>query len=267
MIRPAASMALMLAVCAASLDAGAPEHSPRPVLRGSVAVAASPQRPRQRPGAAGLPAPAAVVPERMSFLAPDTSPMPFARPDSVVEAGLFKRRKQRRGAICDDIDIQGDAVGRVAGNGACGISDAVRVRSVAGVTLSQSALMDCDTARALKHWVERGAKPAFRRRGPLVEMRVAAHYVCRTRNGQSGARLSEHGRGKAIDISAFTMKDGEVITVLAGWGEGTTQKPLTKAWRTACGTFGTVLGPNSDGYHRDHFHLDTASYRNGPYCK
>jgi hypothetical protein len=266
MIRPLASLGLVLALCAPALEAGAPEKSPRPALRGEVGTA--PMRPRPRPAPVAVATePATAEGARMSFLAPDTSPMPFARPDSVVEAGLFKRRKQRRGSVCGDIDIQGDKVGRVNGNGACGISDAVRVRSVAGVRLSQGALMDCDTAKALKRWVERGAKPAFRRRGPLVEMRVAAHYVCRTRNSQKGARLSEHSKGKAIDISAFVMKDGEVITVAGGWGQGTTLKPLHSAWRSACGPFGTVLGPKSDSYHRDHFHMDTASYRSGPYCR
>ena len=35
----------------------------------------------------------------------------------------------------------------------------------------------------------------------------------------------------------------------------------------ACGPFGTVLGPESDRFHQDHFHFDTASYRSGPYCR
>ena len=31
--------------------------------------------------------------------------------------------------------------------------------------------------------------------------------------------------------------------------------------------FGTVLGPNSDRFHRDHFHFDMASYSSGAYCR
>jgi hypothetical protein len=27
------------------------------------------------------------------------------------------------------------------------------------------------------------------------------------------------------------------------------------------------LGPDADRYHQDHFHLDTASHRSGPYCR
>ena len=82
-----------------------------------------------------------------------------------------------------------------------------------------------------------------------------------------GAKVSEHGRGKAIDISAIILRDGSVMTVLRGWRDKV-QGPILRAIHAkACGTFGTVLGPNSDGYHQDHFHLDVAANRSGPYCR
>ncbi|MBT8154284.1 extensin family protein [Epibacterium ulvae] len=184
----------------------------------------------------------------------------------LVEPVLFGKRKRRKAAICDDLDIQGEAVGVVPGklNG-CGATDAVRVRAVSGVTLSQQSVMTCETAQALKHWVEKGVQPAFRK--DVVGLRVAAHYSCRTRNNRPGAKISEHGRGKAIDISGFILKNGDVITVLEGWKSRKTHKQLEKAWKAACGPFGTVLGPRSDRYHQDHFHLDTARHRGGPYCR
>ena len=274
----------------APLAANAPDNSMRPTER-PVAQTDAAQipaiRPMPRPAAqAAVPAAvpnAALRPvtrpkseqqlaaAQMSFIpqvSPQSSVRPIERPDAVVELALFKKRKLRRGSVCGDIDLQGEKVGNVAGKWkGCGVKNAVKITSVAGVKLSQSAVMDCDTANALKKWVERGLKPAFRRRGPVVEMRVAAHYICRTRNNQKGAKISEHGKGKAIDISAFTMKDGEVITVLKGWGQGTTLKPLSKAYKAACGPFGTTLGPNADRYHQDHFHFDTAKHRGGPYCR
>lgn len=199
---------------------------------------------------------------------PEVSLRPFMRPDSVVEKVLFKKRKLRRGSVCGVLEIQGEKIGNVPGKiKGCGVQDAVRVKSVSGVALSREAVMDCTTAKALNEWVITGVKPAFRRRGPVVSMQVAAHYACRTRNNQPGARISEHGRGRAIDISAFTMMDGEVITVAEGWGQGTTLGLLAKVHKRACGPFGTVLGPKADRFHRDHFHMDTARYRSGPYCK
>lgn len=200
----------------------------------------------------------------LAFAGPKLSPRPSLRPDDVEQQAIAKQRQREKGAVCGDIDIQGKEIGRIPGklNG-CGVEDAVHVRSVAGVKLSQAAVMDCATARALKTWVENGAKPAFQPVGSLVEMQIAAHYTCRTRNNQRGAKISEHGKGRAIDISAFVMRGGAVISVLDDWGKG---RRLGHAYRAGCGIFGTTLGPGSDRYHRDHFHFDTASYRVGSYC-
>ena len=171
-------------------------------------------------------------------------------------------------ALCGDPAIRGAVVQPLDGAGACGIATPVRVSSVAGVTLSQSALMECSTATALRRWVDDVAKPAVGRRGGgLSGLRVAAHYACRTRNNQPGARISEHGKGRAIDISAITLRDGETITVLDHYGTPLRGRILKRLRKGACGPFGTVLGPGSDGFHRDHFHFDTANYRSGPYCR
>jgi hypothetical protein len=57
------------------------------------------------------------------------------------------------------------------------------------------------------------------------------------------------------------------LTVLDDWNSGREGRILREAHSSACGTFGTVLGPNSDRFHRDHFHFDVASYRSGAYCR
>lgn len=211
---------------------------------------------------------AAARPADLPGLGPDVSLFPFLRPKSLEQQALFKKRRLRKGSVCGNIEIQGKKVGKVPGriNG-CGIEDAVEVTSVSGVRLSRPSVMDCGTAEALNQWVERSVKPTFRRRGPVVELKVAAHYACRTRNNQKGARISEHGKGRAIDISAFVMMDGEVLTVLEGWKRDPSRRLLRKVRKGACGPFGTVLGPGSDGYHRDHFHVDTARHRSGPVCR
>lgn len=173
-----------------------------------------------------------------------------------------------RGAICGDPAIQGVAVGNVPGSGACGIQDAVEVDAVGGVLLSQPSKMNCNTARTLNAWVQNDMKPIVGKTGGGVKsLKVAAHYACRTRNSKRGARLSEHAKGNAIDIAAFRLVDGTDISVLNDWGAGKRGKILRQLHSSACGPFGTVLGPNSDVHHRDHFHFDTASYRNGSYCR
>lgn len=173
-----------------------------------------------------------------------------------------------KGSVCGDPMIQGEAVGRVEGKGGCGIADAVKIRSIGGITLSQSAVIECSTAQSLKNWVEDHAVPAIGKRGGGVSsLRIVSHYACRTRNSKRGARLSEHSKGKAIDIAGFGLQDGSEITVLSDWGRGKEGRILKDLHASACGPFGTVLGPNSDRHHKDHFHFDTASHRGGAYCR
>jgi hypothetical protein len=104
--------------------------------------------------------------------------------------------------------------------------------------------------------------------GSVTDIRVAAAYNCRTRNSVPGAKLSEHAKGNAIDISAFKVK-GEWIEV--GGKNGLAQNAFLKDVRkSACGPFTTVLGPGSDSYHSDHFHFDLAQRGKsgrGLYCR
>ena len=193
---------------------------------------------------------------------------PVVRPASMVTAAEERRVARLRGQVCGDPAIQGTTVGRVAGAGACGIDAAVKVRSVAGVTLSPRATIDCQTASALKTWVERGVLPAIGGEGGGVSsLRVVSHYACRSRNNQPGARLSEHSFGRAIDIAGIRLRDGTEMTVLTDWNSDDDSVQLRQMWRAACGPFGTVLGPEANRFHRDHFHFDTARYRSGTYCR
>lgn len=268
------------AVVARSDAAAAPGlwRSPRPVPRALFARA-----PLASGGAAhsGLASGASLVrPAAAATLA--QAPRPRAAPDGrrrgVVQRVFAPQRTgpvpeailgQRTDRLLDISGLVGETIppirGRIAG---CGVDRPLRVSEVAGVRLSPPAVMDADTARALVRWVERGAKPAVGRRGGGVsELRIAAHYACRTRNHRAGARISEHGRGRAIDISAVVLANGEVLTVQDDYRRGRTGRILRAMHKAACGPFGTTLGPGSDGMHEDHFHFDTARHRSGPYCR
>ena len=167
----------------------------------------------------------------------------------------------KKGSVCGDPSIRGEKLAPISAkvNG-CGVADPVRITSVAGVRLSQPATVDCDTARALKTWVERGLEPAYGK-GKVVQLQIAGHYICRTRNHRAGAKISEHGKGRAIDISGFTFSNGKTVPVL-----GNFDRTMRKAHKSACGIFKTTLGPGSDGMHEDHLHFDTAQ-RGGTYCR
>ncbi len=156
------------------------------------------------------------------------------------------------------------------GNG-CGMKQAYRVMAVNGVGFSQPAQITCSVADTLKDWLDSSVQPAaqavYGQR--VVSLRVIASYSCRARDNIRGARLSEHGRGNAIDIAAFTLADGHEIVVLTGYyGNVRDQRFLRTVRAQACGPFHTVLGPGSDPYHRNHIHLDMQVERRsgGPYC-
>jgi len=156
---------------------------------------------------------------------------------------------------------------KVSGS-ACGISKPVEVHFVSGVALNEKPILNCDMARTLREWVDRGAQPSVRSlQARITSLRVISHYACRTRNSQRGGRLSEHSKGNAIDIAGFTLSDGSVVSVLEHWRNNKYGPVLRKMYSAACGPFGTTLGPNADRFHQDHMHFDTASYRNGAYCK
>lgn len=174
-----------------------------------------------------------------------------------------KRREKasRAGSVCGVASIKGEEIARISSKvQGCGVEDPVRVTSVAGVRLSQPATVDCSIAKALNSWVDEVAQPAFD--GKLVELQIAAHYICRSRNNVKGAKISEHGKGRAVDISAFILSNGKVLTVSQNYN-----KLLRRIYKAACGYFKTTLGPGSDGYHEDHFHFDTSARKGGAYCR
>lgn len=45
------------------------------------------------------------------------------------------------------------------------------------------------------------------------------------------------------------------------------QRFLRGAHKSACGIFGTVLGPEANNAHRNHFHVDLAPRKNGAFCQ
>jgi len=178
-------------------------------------------------------------------------------------------RAPRRGSVCGVRQIRGETIAAIPGKlPGCGIAQPVRITEVSGVRLTQPATINCRTARTLNDWVQDSVKPAVGRRGGgLAALKVIASYSCRTRNSQSGAKISEHAKGNALDIAGIYLKNGDFISVLDDWRTRRDGKILRALHDTACGPFGTVLGPEANRYHQDHLHVDTASYRGGAYCR
>jgi hypothetical protein len=187
--------------------------------------------------------------------------------DTAAVGAMVARPGQARGQLCGIAGLEGAPIPPIpAAAKGCGLADGVQVTRVSGISLSIPVQVDCPTAIALKTWVDKGILPAVGKTGGgLVRLEIAGSYACRPRNNQTGEKISEHGRGHAVDLRGIKLADGRVIDVASGWRS---QAKLMQAiHRTACGPFGTVLGPKSDAFHKDHIHVDTASYRSGSYCR
>jgi hypothetical protein len=117
---------------------------------------------------------------------------------------------------------------------------------------------------AIDFWAERVVLPAARRhlRTEVVGIKVLGSYSCRPMNNVDGGLLSEHGHANAVDISGFVLASGGVVTVDSGWRGGSwPERSFLRAVHDgSCNVFTTVLGPDYDRLHRDHFHLDLARH-------
>lgn len=155
---------------------------------------------------------------------------------------------------------------RLIGPGACGGGDMVRVDAVLlpdnkRIDIKPAPYLRCAMAESLAAWVRDEAAPRLSTAGTaLHSVETYDDFDCRGRNRVNGAKLSEHGKGNAVDLRAFTLADSRVL----GLTDMTAPKDLREDLRkSACARFTTVLGPGSDGYHEAHIHLDLAARHNG----
>lgn len=274
-----------LVSAAARSAGGAASLRPRPRPAVQTAPAALPPVPDAPLPSVALALPATPAPESVAPPAQVAAPMtplvrPLARPEGLItpasqaqpkpekSGGLFGGKKKKQaaaptaGSICGDPVIKGERLSRITNKvQGCGIEDPVRVTSIDGIRLSQPATLDCAAATALRRWIDTGLRPAYGR-STVVELKIAAHYICRPRNNKKGAKVSEHGRGRAIDIAGIVTSEGRTQMVYKGF-----DATMRKAYKAACGTFGTTLGPGSDGYHEDHMHFDVPARARSPYCR
>lgn len=146
--------------------------------------------------------------------------------------------------------------------GQCGLQSPYEVSGVMVgdrmVELSSVVTTNCEMAGALADWVAR--VDAYTRgalRTQIVRVQTGTSYMCRSRNGVAGAKVSEHGFGNALDVTGFTFDDGSRAGLPEDWADDTPGAAIMRfAHDAACGWFTTVLGPEANALHADHLHLD-----------
>lgn len=131
------------------------------------------------------------------------------------------------------------------------------------VQLKPAALLRCPMIPQVERWIRESVRPAARYYfgADVVEISVAGSYSCRPMNHVSGAKLSEHGYANALDVSGFTFSNGRKVTLVRDWDGDPQERAFLRAvHRGACEQFTTVLSPEYDRNHRDHFHVDLARH-------
>lgn len=140
--------------------------------------------------------------------------------------------------------------------------------SEAGVPISNLGATSCQLAATFAAWVRNGVTPAARLylQGELARVETFGSYSCRNVNGALAGRLSEHAAANAIDVSGFVLADGRRITIKQDWAspDPAVRSFLLAIRTSACRRFKTVLSPDYNSLHADHFHLDMGR---GPFCR
>ena len=155
-----------------------------------------------------------------------------------------------------------------AGAGGCARPDRTRLDSFPFAPTQPPTT--CAVATALELWrrdtVEPEAQAIFGT--GLARIEHLGAYSCRRLYGRAKGPWSEHATGNAIDIAALVLDDGTRISLLADWTGDDPDKVLflRRVRDGACRSFATVLGPEYNAAHRDHFHLDMAG-RWGGVCR
>ena len=152
---------------------------------------------------------------------------------------------------------------------ACGYSDGVRpTGGSAALRYAPAGVgMACPVAAgmAMLEWnvIQPAAQRHFQSKVRTIEH--FGSYNCRRLYGRSQGDYSQHATADAIDLSGFVLTDGTRISVVGDWGGGESASAQAKAAFLrdvrdgACDLFATVLSPDYNAAHRDHFHIDQAN--------
>jgi hypothetical protein len=155
-------------------------------------------------------------------------------------------------------------------DGGCRMIDTIKLMDFGTPTTNLGA-MTCPLASSFTDWARYAVAPAAKQYlgSEVVKIETMGTFNCRAVNGSRSGKLSEHAFANAVDVSAFVLRDGRRVSVLNGWrGSPEERSFLRRLHQSACKRFGTVLGPEYNAAHANHFHFDMArSNTNGtPYC-
>lgn len=163
-------------------------------------------------------------------------------------------------AKLDSLAVRYDVVPNQSSGGGCALIDTVRLMEL-GVPSSNLGPMTCPVAASFAAWARYAVLPAARLYfgAEVVKIETYGTYACRNINGNPNmaGKKSEHAHGNAIDVAGFVLSDGRRISLEKNWtGGGAEGQFLRRLRESACKRFNTVLSPDYNAAHYNHFHLD-----------
>jgi hypothetical protein len=186
--------------------------------------------------------------------------------------------RERCEKVLRGLDVEFKSRDPIGNSSGCGVAYPLSVSAIAGVQITPAATLNCDMVKAVHKWITEVVQPTAKREfnTRLVGLQNASSYACRRRNNATKGKLSEHALGNALDIAEFKFSNRVEASVAGGWNGATRGLSITNrgsfmktSRKGACTYFNTVLGPGSDPFHKDHFHLDLMKLRpgRGKYCR
>ena len=145
----------------------------------------------------------------------------------------------------------------------CPLSNVWRIEG-GQARLSSSFLASCPLAVAYALFERHGLQPVAQRvlGQPVVQVDHLGSFACRNVYNRKAGRLSQHASANALDIAGFRLRDGQRIYLARDWqGSGDKAVFLREVRQAACEHFSTVLGPEYNAAHRDHFHVDMGRWQ------
>jgi hypothetical protein len=146
----------------------------------------------------------------------------------------------------------------------CGYADGMRLAEAGRTTTFEpkGLVTACPVAAALALFERDALQPAAARHfgAPVAAIEHAGSYSCRRLYGRGDGQFSEHATADAVDIIGFRLTDGTRISVQRDWPSPGPKGAFLRDVRDgACGLFATVLSPDYNAAHADHFHFDQAT--------
>ncbi len=220
-------------------------------------------------GLARLPRPRPAEPAALATVAPQAETPESEQAPNITPGSAPRREESDADLAACLVKLRALGVAfetMVPIDGACGVPHPLNVTTLgAGVAISPETVLNCATTHALAEWVQDVVEPASTRTlgSRLKGIRQDSAFVCRNRNNDPNAKISEHAYANAIDVAAFEFADRNDVGI--GTNEaGSAEADFETAIRAgACRYFTTVLGPGSNAAHATHFHFDLAERKGG----